>query len=193
MHGVFVCMFPALMIAQPTEIMVYRSLQLVNSAIDGFVNGFRFIDNGNRLAIFKAHFHHTSFVMSSGFFAVFIADMDFDAGYMFRKVFQGTFHHCLRVPDQLFMTVDIMICIDLNYHNLSFFVKYANIDKHGAIFFIIEIGSDHQARHSAFYHQGVYETCSNSLLSSQSSISPMPVTYMHIVMRTEDSECTQHP
>lgn len=124
-------MFSSFMIAHPAEGMINKTLQLVGCAINCLADSRSLIGNGNRLATFDPRFHHASFIVrASALFAVFIAEMDLDAGNMLRDVVQGSFHHPFGMPDHLLVASNVMIRIDLNFHKILLFLtmKYITVN-----------------------------------------------------------------
>ena len=55
--------------------------------------------------------------MVPGFFAVLVAEVNFDAGNIFREVAQGACHRGFGLLDHRFATWDVVIWIDLDFHD----------------------------------------------------------------------------
>jgi hypothetical protein len=68
------------------------------------------------LASFGARFHHATLVAASGLLTVFIAEMDFDAGDMFRQVAERGGHGGFGPRGQSLATGDVVVAVDLDFH-----------------------------------------------------------------------------
>ena len=63
---------------------------------------------------FQARFHHATLVAAPGLFAVLVAEMDFDAGNVFRQVVERAGNGSFGLLAQRFATCDVIVGVDLN-------------------------------------------------------------------------------
>jgi hypothetical protein len=75
----------------------------------------------NRLVTFQARFHHTALVMAPGFHAVLVAQVDFDPGNMVCQMTQGALHRGFGLLNHCFVTFNVMIGIDLDFHDFIYY------------------------------------------------------------------------
>jgi hypothetical protein len=111
---------PTLTIGQPAKGIIHRPFQFFGSAINRLANGLSFIRDRDRLMTLHARFDHATFVRASAFPAVLVAEMDFDAGNTFREMAERACHHRFGLLFQLTADLNVVICIDLDFHKFVF-------------------------------------------------------------------------
>jgi hypothetical protein len=126
------------MIVQPPKEVIKRMLELVGGTLGGLMNGLRLIRDCHGLVTFKARFHHAAFVMTPAFFTVLIAEMNLDTANMFREMPKRAFHDFFGMSCQRFVSVDRVVCVDLNFQNLLLCFRLGSQFPWCCLFFIQE-------------------------------------------------------
>ncbi len=109
---------PTLMVPQPLHCVFEQTFQFFRSAINGLFDRGRLIRDRDGFASFHACFDHATFVRAPAFLAVLIAEVDFDAGDMFRQVAERVFHNSFGLLVKFGAAFDIVVCVNLDLHKM---------------------------------------------------------------------------
>jgi hypothetical protein len=102
----------------PPEGALDQSDQLIGSPVDGLVQSRCLVSDRDGLAAFQAGFHHAALVVLAALIAVLVAQMYLHSRDVIADPVQGTLDYATDLISQNFATFDVMVCIDLDLHNI---------------------------------------------------------------------------